>query len=117
MIAINISEKNKQKTEVYTTRIPNLACILNNLSINLVEGLGEQFAVIEHNPEMQIKGRKLRYDLGHFDFAPEVQLSIYEGQHFARVYLDYKSEDEDQVQDVRQVLLESGLTQRFLKKE
>jgi len=126
MIAVEYSLKRdktsgtKEKTEVYTTKIPKFSCITQAFARELIEmDFAESFNVLEYDPCKKIgkRGREARYYKGNFVFAPDVDISVYEFKHFARVYVNYDHINDDEVSEVREVLTQNGLLKRIISRK
>lgn len=110
-------ERTEKITEVYTKPVPKMACVRRWFARDIVEmDFAELFEVKTYQDEVEIgkRKRKMCSYTGNFTFAPEVEVSVYEGDRFARVYLKYNSGvEEEDLKEVRRVLKDSGLRRRL----
>lgn len=105
-------------TEVYTKPIPRLACMRRQFVRDLVEmDFAEEFEVEDYKSGVEIgkKKKEMNHYSGNFNFAPEIGVSVYEGDRFARVYLKYDDGvDSENLEEVRKRLKDSGLVRRIV---
>lgn len=120
----NTDEQNqtsKKITEVYSSKIPKFACVRGLFARNIVEmDFAEDFEVKDYDSDAEIgkRRRKVCAYTGNFNFAPEVEVSVYEGNRFARVYLRYNEGIEKEVlEDIRKILKDSRLVRRLFKQK
>lgn len=106
--------------EVYTAQVPKLACVKRWFARDIVEmDFAEEFQVKDYNLEIEVgkRHRKMCVYNGNFNFAPEIDVSVYEGDRFARVYLKYDSSvDSEEIEEVREKLKSCGLVRKLGRK-